>query len=232
MRKFLVFPILFCMLILTGCASIFQAAPSEKAERYRDNYEIIGEEKEAMLEEMNISDTVFDISDRDNPDMEKEEAYYFDVNNEEAFTLPPGRYWFTGEISGNMYIYDEEDKLLIHEIIGMPGVTGFTADVDETHTIRIDGLESAAAWPWPTESSNELPTGIWHAGTDIEPGAYTISTEGGFGHVIILDSDGEAQIFEMIRSQSVQTESEIEITDGQIIRVTGISSVVFERMEN
>jgi hypothetical protein len=221
---------LFNVMILSGCTYIFQAVPSEKAESYQNNYEIIGEEKDEMIEEMMISETIFDISDRDN--MEMEDPYYFDVNNEEEFTLPPGRYWFTGEISGNIYIYDKEDKLLIHEIIGMPGVMGFAADVDDSHTIRIDGLESAAAMPLPAEISNELHTGIWHAGTDIEPGRYTIRTVGGFGHVIILEPDADAHIFEMLRSQSVESESEIEIRDGQVVRITGISSVEFERMEN
>jgi hypothetical protein len=228
MRVFFVISILLCMLILTGCTSIFQAAPSEKAERYQDNYEIIGEEKEEMMAEMNISKTIFDISDRDNPQVE--DTIYFDVNNEEEFTLPPGRYWFSGEISGNIYIYDDEDKLLIHEIIGMPGVMGFTADVDESHTIRIDGLESATAMPWPTETSNELSTGIWHVGTDIEPGTYMVKPAGGFGHVIILAPYGDAQVFEMIGSQASTTESEIELEEGQVIRITGISTVEFKRM--
>ncbi|MFA1820953.1 hypothetical protein ACDX78_12345 [Virgibacillus oceani] len=226
--------ILFSILFLSGCTSpVFQAVPSEKAKTYQENHEIIGEEKEEMLTDLNISETVFDISDRDNPDPEMEEGYYFDVANEEEFSLPTGRYWFSGEISGNIYIHDEEGHLLIHEIIGYPGVLGFFADVDESHTIKIDGLENAAAYMnWEMEASNELNAGIWHVGTDIEPGSYTINPVGGFGHIVILDPNGDAQIFELIGSQAALTESEIELKDGQVVRVTGISSAEFERMED
>jgi hypothetical protein len=222
------------LLFLSGCtSSVFQAAPSEKAKSYQENHEIIGDEKEEMLEEMNISETIFDISDRDKTDEEMEEDNSFDVVNKKEFTLPAGRYWFTGEISGNIYIYDEEGKLLIHEIIGYPGVLGFFADVNESHTIKIDGLETASAFlGWEKETSTELDAGIWHVGIDIEPGNYTISAAGGFGHVIILDPNGETQIFEMIGSRSVSTESEIELKEGQVMRVTGISSLEIERGEN
>jgi len=232
LRGLLVIIILFSSLLFSsGCTSpVFQDAPSEKAKSYQENHEIIGEEKEEMLKDLNISETVFDISDRDNPDPGMEEDYYFDVANEEEFTLPTGRYWFSGEISGNIYIYDEEGHLLIHEIIGYPGVLGFFADVNESDTIRIDGLEYATAFMnWEMESSNELSAGIWHVGIDLEPGSYTINPLGGFGHVIIQDPKGDAQIFEMIGSQAVSTESEIELKDGQVVRITGISSVEFER---
>ncbi|MCG3419555.1 hypothetical protein [Oceanobacillus jordanicus] len=222
------------LLFLSGCTSpVSQAAPSEEAKSYQENHEIIGDEKEEMLEEMNISETIFEISDRDKTDEEMEADNSFDVVNKEEFTLPAGRYWFTGEISGNIFIYDEEGQLLIHEIIGYPGVLGFFADVNESHTIKIDGLETASAFlGWEKETSTELDAGIWHVGTDIEPGSYTISAAGGFGHVIILDPNGETQVFEMIGSRSVSTESEIELKEGQVVRVTGISSVEIERGEN
>jgi hypothetical protein len=222
------------LLFLSGCtSSVFQAAPSEKAKSYQENYEIIGQEKEEMLEEMNISETIFDISDRDKTDEEMEEDNSFDVVNKGEFTLPAGRYWFTGETSGNIFIYDEEGQLLIHEIIGYPGVLGFFADVNESHTIKIDGLETASAFlGWEKETSSELDAGIWHVGLDIEPGSYTISAAGGFGHVIILEPNGETQVFEMIGSRSVSTESEIELKEGQVMRVIGISSVEIERGEN
>lgn len=235
LRGLLVITILFSsLLVLSSCtSSVFQDEPSEKAKRYQENYEIIGKEKEEVLEEMNISETIFDISDRDKTDEEMEEDNSFDVVNKEEFTLPAGRYWFTGETSGNIFIYDEEGQLLIHEIIGYPGVLGFFADVNESHTIKIDGLENASAFlGWEKETSTELDAGIWHVGTDIEPGSYTISAASGFGHVIILDPNGETQVFEMIGSRSVSTESEIELKEGQIVRVTGISSVGIEWGEN
>ncbi|RIU91154.1 hypothetical protein [Oceanobacillus picturae] len=235
MRGLLVITILFSsLLVLSSCtSSVFQDEPSEKAKRYHENYEIIGKEKEEVLDEMNISETIFDISDRDNPDPEMEGDYHFDVANEEEFTLPSGRYWFTGDISGNIYIYDEKDHLLIHEIIGNPGVSGFVADVNDSHTIRIDGLESVAAFKEGNMGpSNELSAGIWHVGTDIAPGSYTIKPVGGFGHVMILDPNEEAQIFEMIGSQSVSTESEMELENGQVVRITGISLIELERVEN
>lgn len=223
--------VLFSILFLSGCTStFFEAVPSEKAKSYEENHEIIGTEKEEMLKNLNISETIFDVSDRDNRDPEMEDVYYFDVANEEEFTLPTGRYWFSGEISGNIYIYDDEGHLLIHEIIGHPGVLGFFADVDESHTIKIDGLEYAAAhMNLEIEFPSELSAGIWHVGTDIEPGSYTINSLSGFGHVIILDPNGDAQIFEMVGSQTTSTESEINLRDGQVVRVTGISSVEFER---
>ncbi|WP_042224267.1 hypothetical protein [Oceanobacillus manasiensis] len=235
MRGLSVIIILFSsLLLLSSCTSpVFQAAPSEKAKSYQENHEIIGEEKEEMLEEMNISETIFDISEKDRTDQGIEEDYYFDVTNEEEFTVPTGRYWFSGDVSGNIFIYDEEGHLLIHEIIGYPGVRGFYADVDESHTIRIDGLESAAAFVGvEMEPSNELSAGIWHVGTDIEPGSYTINPVGGLGHVFILSPNGEAEILEMIGSQSVSTESKIELREGQVVRITGISSVEVERVEN
>ena len=88
-----------------------------------------------------------------------------------------GRYVLTGYPTGNIFIYDEDDNLLVREIVGeKAGVPTLTADIDSTFTILFDGgYDTVTIIPVKTELSTELTTGIWDVGLDIEPGNYTIS---------------------------------------------------------
>ncbi|OZU87601.1 hypothetical protein CIL03_16050 [Virgibacillus indicus] len=63
---------------------------------------------------------------------------------------------------------------------------------------------------------------------DNKPGKYSIKGNGGFGHLLILDRDGKSKIYEVISGQFASTESEIQLEEGQTVKITGISMVNFQ----
>lgn len=209
------------VLALSGCN---QESPSKKAIQYQENYEIVGSEKDELLG--NVSDAIFKTSDRSNKGAE--ELFIKDVSKGEI-SVPSGRYRIAGEMTGNVYIHDENGNLLYHAIVGSPyGVESITVDLDETDTITMDGFDQAYVMPAETQLSTELTAGIWEVGTDIEAGDYAISSPYGLGYLQIFDQNEDPVVFEVIGGGFEGTESDIQLRNGQKLRITDISMIHFE----
>ncbi|GEL78496.1 hypothetical protein [Tenuibacillus multivorans] len=223
--KYTILILLIGTALLAGC----QSNISNATESYIENYEIIGEEKEGMLED--VSETIFETTDRSNAQAEEILEYYPEEDIEEL-TINPGRYQITGDGSGNVYIYDQQGDLLFHDILGgRNGVESITIDIAEQHTIKIDGLFHINFTPVPTEIKTDLTAGIWEVGTDVAAGTYDVTTPHGIGYVQIFDPDGDHQVYEFIANELSQTKSTIKLTEGQMVRVTDISLVKLKPSE-
>ncbi|MUK90117.1 hypothetical protein GMD78_17225 [Ornithinibacillus sp. L9] len=218
----LLIPILF---IATGCSDVFQLSPSEKVKSYGENYEIIGNEKEELLQD--VSETIFEHGDRSNSQAQEHHIPALDVR--ETFSVPEGRYQITGNITGNVYIHDDKGVLVYHNIVGSPyGVPAITLDIKDTYTITVDGFDQVAVIPIETQIQTELTAGIWEVGMDIEAGDYIITgPHGGIGYVQILDTNDEAKVYEVFGGDFSSSNSHIQLKEGQIIRIIGISTVYF-----
>ncbi|WP_188206997.1 hypothetical protein [Alkalibacillus aidingensis] len=218
--------ILLCLLIFISACS----GTTDEATAYQDQYEIIGDEKDELLED--LTDPVVIPEVRGNP--EAEEIIIDGIDQEGVeFNASPGRYEITGSITGNLYIYDEHDHLLFHNIIGRSyGVESITVDLDESYTIIADGgfdMVHAAPSTHDFNENNHLTAGVWEVGTDIEPGDYQITTSNGMGFLQIYDSQtDEPKIHEVIGGEFGATKGHVQLEDGQILRITEISQIHFE----
>lgn len=214
---------LFVLIIMAGCNPTAHGSPSEKVKRYEENFEIVGSEKDDLLD--GLSDAIFATADRSNKTAEG--VAINDVDKDDI-QVPSGRYEIAGDITGNVYIYDENGDLLFHDIVGSPyGVGSVTVDLDETYVINLDGFETAYIEPVPTELSTELSAGIWEVGTDIEAGDYSISSPYGFGYLQIYGPDDEPQVFEVTGNEFVTTKSDVQLKEGQKLRITDIPVIEF-----
>lgn len=207
------------LLVLTGCQQ-----PSEKITSYQENYEIIGKEKDEIIN--NTSETIYGSIDRSNSEAKEViiEPIYKDG---EDVILPQGRYQIGGRITGNVYIHDEHGQLLFHDVLGTPplGVERITVDVNGSHIVHVDGLEQAYILPVPTQLSSELSAGIWEVGKDIKEGSYTV-TGSGLGYLQIYEQGESSRVFEVIGGDS-HTASKIHLKDGQKLKISGINSIQF-----
>ncbi|MFJ7936500.1 hypothetical protein [Sporosarcina sp. NPDC096371] len=230
MRKTSFVLFIFSLVFLAGCNRHFHELPSEKVARYQGNYEIIGNEKDDMLG--NVSETIFETSDRSNS-MAKEAKINLTSNEGEEISVPSGRYQITRTVTGNIYIHDENGDLLFHDILDSSyGVASITVDVNDKHTISIDGeMDQVYVTPVSTQLSTELTAGIWEVGTDIVEGDYSITAPYGVGYLQIFDPNDEPRVYEVIGGTFASTKSDIQLSKGQKLRIIGISLVHFELNE-
>ena len=113
MRKIPFILFILSLFVLTGCNRLFHEPPSEKVMRYQENYEIIGNEKDEMLDD--VSETIFETSDRSN--FLAEEVVIGVVGSEgKEIKVPSGRYQIIGNVTGTVDIRDENGDLLFHDI--------------------------------------------------------------------------------------------------------------------
>ena len=229
-RSFLLL-IILGLFVMAGCVhGPFQSSPSEKVLRYEENFEIIGSEKDDMIGKVNPA--LFATSDRSNA--KAEEVQIPVVPNEgKEIKLQSGRYSITGNPTGNVFIRDGNGDLVLREIVGnYGGVGSLTVDIDETYTVRVDGgYDSVYIHPVGTMLSTELMAGVWEVGLDIEAGTYTITTPYGLGYLQILDKHAESKMYEVIGGQYSSSQSQIHLTDGQKVRITGVAIVHFQLEE-
>lgn len=212
--------VVICLLILSGCQAL-----SEEALQYQENYEIIGNEKEKMLE--NTSHVIYKSIDRENS---KAKEITIDAIYKEGKNVIPteGRYQITGQLTGNVYIYDEEDNLLFHDLIAPNplGVESITIDLDGTNILHVDGFDQVNVMPVSTQLLKELTPGIWEVGKDIQAGNYSVTGEG-FGYLEVFEQGKVPRIYEVIGGES-QTKTELSLQDGQKLRITKLVKVKFE----
>lgn len=213
--------IVTCLLFLAGCQ-----APSEQSLQYQENYEITGKEKEEILK--NTSDSIYISINRDNTKAQEEtiDAIY---NEGKDVLLPEGRYQITGRLTGNVFIYDEQESLLFHDLIAPPplGVESITVDMDGRNILHVDGFEQVNIIPVDTKLSTELTTGIWEVGKDIKAGTYSV-TGNDLGYLEVFEQGAPPRIYEVIGGES-QSETDLELKNGQKLRITGLLNVQFER---
>jgi hypothetical protein len=220
--------IVSCILILSGCHAM-QKSESGKVDPYEKNFEIVGSEKDALIGKVNPA--IFKTVDRSNEKAEQVESGVFTQEGVKV-TLQPGRYSITGYPAGNIFIYDENGDLVIREIVGAGGVGSLTVDIENTYTVFADGgYDHVSFIPVPTKLSTDLNAGIWEVGLDIEAGEYIFGSEHGLGYLELHEKGKDPVLYEVIGASQMGSKSRVKLTEGQKLRITGISLVNFKPVD-
>ncbi|MDV2582453.1 hypothetical protein [Alkalibacillus haloalkaliphilus] len=219
-------PILIVGLLLASCNV---ESKTEVSEVYTDQQQkIIGEEKSEMLAQTAAPYTNRELRDEQ---YSQDEVFLDYVHGDgETISLSPGRYEITGSVSGNINVYNDNNDLIFHDILGSDyGVGSITVDIDEDFTIHADaGFNAVMVTPAEEQQSNNLTAGHWEVGVDIEPGDYLISSSSRIGYLQIHSNNKDTQVYEVMGSEFGSTESEVTLEEGQILRITEISYIHFE----
>lgn len=227
-HRLLVLLLLSFTILFVGCSQ----EPSEKVQAYEDNFEILGEERDELIGD--VSETIYESIDREHTDLEEIIIFPIDKLGEQV-TPPAGRYRIgVGEFSmtnapqsGRIVIYDENDKLLMDELYDQfYGVGSVTVDLNGSHTVHADGIDSLSLLPVETAFATDLHAGIYEVGKDIEAGAYEIMAELGFGYLYLFEEGKEPRVFEFLNT-SPESNIKLELEDGQKLRISGIALVHF-----
>ena len=219
------------LLVLVGCGRVLNATSYNNMTAIEKNSEIVGDEKIEIVG--NISKTIFDSVDRANLKAETYETGFIEKLGMEV-KVPEGRYTIFAGMAGNVFVYDEQGDLVIRELFDdFYGVDSLTVDIRDNYTVFFDGgNEGATIMPAETLISNELTPGIWEVGIDIEAGKYSVSAgEGVLGHLQVFDPDKEVRVYELIGGDTTRTESDVQLIDGQKLKLTGLKSVQFKPIE-
>lgn len=213
------------LLMLAGCHPL-QKMEADEIEPYEQNFEIIGLEKDELIGKVNPA--IFTTVDRSNDGAEQVESDVY-TNEGVKVALQPGRYMISGSPAGNIFIYDDNGDLVIREIVGdRGGVGSLTVDIEGTYTVFADGgYDYVSFEPVPTALSTDLNAGIWEVGLDIEAGDYTFGSEYGMGYVEIHEKGKDPLLYEVVGGNETGSKSRVKLTEGQKIRITGISLVNF-----
>lgn len=144
--------------------------------------------------------------------------------------IPSGRYVVTGSNAGNFVIWRHTD-LLVNEILddgsfGVPSVTTYLRDGDE---IDISGINSVTFTPVTDRTlTNNLSTGNWVVGLDIEAGQFEATTPSGSGNIVIWRGNS-LRTNEILDDGSFGVERvRVNLANGDIITISGLESVYFE----
>ena len=227
--KWITIALLFSvLLVLAGCGRILNAPTFNNMTDAEKNSEIIGEEKDEIVGK--VSQTIFDSVDRNNSKGQNVETGEIEKSGMEV-KVPEGRYEIFAGVAGNVFIYDEQGDLLIREMFDrFYGVeSALTVDLNENHIIFFDGgLDGATVRHAKTKISNNLTPGIWEVGLDIEAGDYTITTDNLVGYLQVFEPDKEVRVYELVGGGTVQTQSNVQLTEGQKLKITGVNQVRFE----
>lgn len=219
--------ILGSLFLLSGCHNL-QGSNKDIPSAYADNYEIIGTTRDEIIG--TVPPAIYTTVDRSNKGAQRK---YGPVGSKKGvkLSLETGRYVLTGHPTGNIFIYDEDDNLLIQEIVGEKvGVPTLTADIDSRFSVVMDGgYDIATIEPVKTKLSTELTAGLWDVGLDIEPGHYTISTPFGYGFVQVFEQGEDPRLFELTTGGLTNSSSRIQLKEGQKVRVSKVATVHFER---
>jgi len=155
--------------------------------------------------------------------------------------IEPGRYMVTTERGyGGFVVYEVGSNYPeISELIGFFAdphhVPSVAVTLAEDQEIMVYGarLSKVTFTPLDTVLLTELCTGIWVVGMDIEPGTYTVhSKDGRSGNLTLFDGDLPIARVLLGDGEGNFKKSEIiTIKEGEIIRISNIPTVVFEREE-
>lgn len=145
--------------------------------------------------------------------------------------IPEGRYVITGDGSGNIFVYDENDVPYVNEILGGGdfGVESVTTDIKTGDKVEISGISNVMFTPAETEMYEDtLTTGNWVVGLDIAPGRYDITSEGGSGNLFIYNTTGWIEVNEILGGGDFGVEKvTAELKEGYTITISGINQVNF-----
>lgn len=219
--------LIIVLIVLSGCDRVLNASSFNNMSAIEKNSEIIGGEKDEIVGD--VSKGIYQSIDRANEKAEAFETSGIPKSGVEV-KVPEGRYTIQAGSAGNVFIYDEEGELLMRELFdGMFGVESIELDIGENYTLFFDGgLYWATLSPTETTMSNELSSGIWEVGVDIEAGNYVVTAdEGTLGYLQVFEIDEEVQVYELMSGDTLQTTSEVQLIDGQKLKITGIPLVVF-----
>ncbi len=176
--------LLAVLLVLAGCEQVLNAPTFNNMTAHEKNSEIIGEERDKIVGK--VSQTIFNAVDRDKSKGQSVGVVDIPKSGKRAF-VPEGRYEiFAGE-SGNVVVYDLDGSPVISEMFDrFYGVdNSVTVNIGPEHTIFFDGgLGGATLLHAETQISNNLTTGIWEVGIDIEAGAVYCYNRRPFGGLL------------------------------------------------
>ncbi|MDW0118267.1 hypothetical protein QTL97_15140 [Sporosarcina thermotolerans] len=211
--------------ILAGCNE-FPEVASEIVAPYEKNYEIVGLEKDALLDSNNHA--IYRTVNRENKGVEPVTIPVVPIEGKEV-SLKTGRYIITGYPAGNIFIYDENRNLLLTELVGSyAGVSSLTVDIDASYTVRADGgYDSVQITPISTSLSTDLSAGLWNVGQDIESGDYDITIEHGYAYLHVFEEGKEPIVYELIGGTVGKTDGHVKLKEGQMLRVTKTSMLKF-----
>lgn len=217
-------------LLLVGCSRYINAPTFQNVTPAEKNGEMMGIEKDVLVGEM--SDTIFEEIDRSFKMEEPLETGVIEKSGMEV-KVPEGRYTIYGGRAGSVSIYDEQGKSLMKETFDQYyGVMSLTVDLSERHTIFFNGGFEGATITYPEERvPNELTTGIWSVGEDIDAGEYLFSTSGLIGYVQVFERGKEVRVYELLGREPANSKSNIRLENGQKIKLTGASSFYYESSE-
>ncbi|MCL2455899.1 MAG: hypothetical protein FWD18_11460 [Micrococcales bacterium] len=148
--------------------------------------------------------------------------------------VQPGRYVITpgGGESGNLQVSSASDPLKVNEILGTAyglGVPSVTVDLVADDEIKISGLSSVTFTPAETSLSNQLSAGQWIVGLDIAAGRYVVTpAEGESGNFFVYSDRGFPKVNEILGGDFGVPSVTVSLEDGQRIKISSLSSVVFE----
>lgn len=144
--------------------------------------------------------------------------------------LKPGRYVITpgkGQ-SGNLFVYDSDDTNVVNEILGgRYGVPSVTVDVLDGYKVELRGVK-ATFTPAKTKLSKKVGAGQWWVGIDIPAGDYVATPKKGqSGNFIVYDESGWPDVNEILGGKYGVAEVSVQLQDGQLVIIRGISKVTF-----
>jgi len=142
--------------------------------------------------------------------------------------LPQGRYLITGDSAGTIVIW-RGPVPAFEESLGEGGIGSITTYVSNGDIIEISGITNVSFTPVEERAlSNTLTTGNWIVGIDIPAGQFYATASAGTGTLIIWRNDAVI-VNEILGDGDYGVERiSVDLADGDVIAVTGLSSVVFE----
>lgn len=145
--------------------------------------------------------------------------------------LDAGAYDVTFNGSGNFFVYASDGSLLTNEIGGGDmGINKYRAILTDGSKIKMSGV-SVNVQPVKRNlmsySNIDLYAGYWIVGQDITKGRYKAIPVTGSGNFIIYGKNGSLKTNEILGGDMGVNEVVINLDDGDIINISGISNIKF-----
>ena len=159
--------------------------------------------------------------------------------------IAPGRYSITstGEYSGYLSIYDEEERYVAGEVLASEGMESTFRDyptevllyIDEGDKMEITNDTTFIFTPVSGPFEGRLSPGMYIAGHDIEAGDYRITTEetelSGNIYVHQIEAYGSGRYSVGNPEYGGKDSFVMTFDEGDLVEITGIKSVNMEKLE-